>query len=109
MKRPTIKDIAREANVSLATVSRALNHDPCVTDTMQARVMTTAKRLGYVPNSIAKSLKTNSTYTIGFLVSDISNNYYISIARSVEDIVSRQNYNLMLCSTGNRQIGRAHV
>lgn len=103
MKRPTIKDIAREANVSLATVSRALNHDPCVTDTMQARVMTTAKRLGYVPNSIAKSLKTNSTYTIGFLVSDISNNYYISIARSVEDIVSRQNYNLMLCSTGNQQ------
>lgn len=103
MKQATIKDIAREANVSLATVSRALNHDPCVTDAMQARVMETARRLGYVPNSIAKSLKTNSTYTIGFLVSDISNSYYISIARTVEDIVSRQNYNLMLCSTGNRR------
>ena len=103
MKRATIKDIAREANVSLATVSRALNHDPCVTDAMQARVLETARRLGYVPNYIAKSLKTNSTYTIGFLVSDISNSYYISIARTVEDIVSRQNYNLMLCSTGNRQ------
>lgn len=103
MKRATIKDIAREANVSLATVSRVLNHDPCVTDAMQARVMETAKKLGYVPNSIAKSLKTNSTYTIGFLVSDISNNYYISIARTVEDIVSRQNYNLMLCSTGNHK------
>ena len=103
MKRDTIKHIAREANVSLATVSRALNHDPCVTDAMQARVLETAKRLGYVPNSIAKSLKTNSTYTIGFLVSDISNNYYISIARTVEDMVSCQNYNLMLCSTGNRK------
>ena len=103
MKRATIKDIAREANVSLATVSRALNHDPCVTDAMQSRVLETAKKLGYVPNSIAKSLKTNSTYTIGFLVSDISNNYYISIARTVEDIVSRQNYNLMLCSTGNHK------
>ena len=103
MKRATIKDIAREANVSLATVSRSLNHDPCVTDAMRTRVLETAKRLGYVPNTIAKSLKTNSTYTIGFLVSDISNSYYISIARSVEDIVSSQNYNLMLCSTGNRK------
>lgn len=103
MKRATMKDIAREANVSLATVSRALNHDPCVKDAMQARVLDAAQKLGYVPNSIAKSLKTNSTYTIGFLVSDISNNYYISIARTVEDIVSRQGYNLMLCSTGNRQ------
>ena len=55
MKRATIKDIAREANVSLATVSRSLNHDPCVTDAMRTRVLETAKRLGYVPNTIAKS------------------------------------------------------
>lgn len=46
MKRATIKDIAREANVSLATVSRSLNHDPCVTDAMRTRVLETAKRLG---------------------------------------------------------------
>lgn len=100
-KSATIKDIAREANVSLATVSRALNHSSCVTDVMQKRVMDAAQKLGYVPNSAAKSLKTNSTFTIGFLVSDISNSYHISIARIVEDMVSRHNYNLMLCSTGN--------
>lgn len=100
-KSATIKDIAREANVSLATVSRALNHSSCVTDAMQKRVMDAAQKLGYVPNSAAKSLKTNSTFTIGFLVSDISNSYHISIARIVEDIVSKHNYNLILCSTGN--------
>lgn len=103
MKAATIKDIAREANVSLATVSRALNREACVTDAMRSRVLAAANKLGYVPNSAAKSLKTNSTYTIGFLVSDISNSYYISIARIVEDIVSQHNYNLILCSTGNRK------
>ena len=98
----TIKDIARKAHVSVATVSRSLNGSNCVTDAMRQRVMDAVRELGYVPNSIAKSLKTNSTYTIGFLVPDISNHFVISIARIVEDIVGRQNYNLILCSTGNK-------
>lgn len=98
----TIKDIAQKAQVSVATVSRALNGSSCVTDAMRERVMAASQELGYVPNSIAKSLKTNSTYTIGFLVPDISNHFLISIARTMEDIVSHQQYNLILCSTGNR-------
>ena len=98
----TIKDIAKKAHVSVATVSRSLNDSDCVTDAMRQRVMDAVRELGYVPNSIAKSLKTNSTYTIGFLVPDISNHFVISIARIVEDIVGRQNYNLILCSTGNK-------
>ena len=98
----TIKDIAKKAHVSVATVSRSLNGSDCVTDAMRQRVMDAVRELGYVPNSIAKSLKTNSTYTIGFLVPDISNHFVISIARIVEDIVGRQNYNLILCSTGNK-------
>ncbi len=101
-KQITIKDIAKKTHVSVATVSRVLNDSDCVTDAMRQRVMETVRELGYVPNSIAKSLKTNSTYSIGFLVPDISNHFLISIARTVEDIVSRQKYNLFLCSTGNR-------
>ena len=97
-----IKDITKKAHVSVATVSRSLNDSDCVTDAMRQRVMDAVRELGYVPNSIAKSLKTNSTYTIGFLVPDISNHFVISIARIVEDIVGRQNYNLILCSTGNK-------
>ena len=52
----TIRDIAQKADVSVATVSRALNHSPLVSESMQKRVIQTAKRLGYVPNATAKSL-----------------------------------------------------
>lgn len=97
----TIRDIAQKADVSVATVSRALNHSPLVSESMQKRVIQTAKRLGYVPNATAKSLKTNSTHTIGILVSDISNPDYIAIVRTIEDTVSPYGYNLILCSTGD--------
>ena len=83
----TIKNIAGAAHVSVATVSRALNNSPAVTDKTRERVFAAASKLGYVPNSVAKSLKTNHTQTIGFMVSDITNSDYISIARVVEDIV----------------------
>ena len=99
----TIRNIAEAAHVSVATVSRALNNSPAVTDKTRERVFTVANKLGYVPNSVAKSLKTNHTQTIGFMVSDITNSDYISIARIVEDIVRPRGYNLILCSTGNRR------
>lgn len=99
----TIRDIAHAAGISVATVSRALNHSPSVSDAMQERVFQTARQLGYVPNATAKSLKTNSTNTIGVLVSDISNPDYISIVRTIEDIVSPYGYSLILCSTGDSQ------
>ena len=97
----TIRDIAQMADVSVATVSRALNHSPLVAESMQQRVIQTAKRLGYVPNATAKNLKTNSTHTIGNQVSDISNPDYIAIVRTIEDTVSPYGYNLILCSTGD--------
>ncbi len=99
----TIRDIAQHAKVSVATVSRALNHSPSVTEATRMRVYKAAKELGYVPNSVAKSLKTHHTHTIGFLVSDITNADYIAIARTVEDYVRLENYSLILCSTGNNQ------
>ena len=73
--RVTIKDVAREAGVSIATVSRVLNKKGIVTDEMQQKVLDAAYALNYIPNTAAKSLKTNHTNTIGFLVSDISAKY----------------------------------
>lgn len=99
----TIRDIAQRANVSVATVSRALNHSPSVTVGTRMRVYKAAEELGYVPNSVAKSLKTRHTHTIGFMVSDITNTDYIAIARTVEDSVRLENYSLILCSTGNNR------
>lgn len=99
----TTRDVARAAGVSVATVSRALNQSKTVTEATRNHVCRIADELGYVPNSVAKSLKTSQTQTIGFVVGDISNPDYISIAHAVEEIVRKENYNLILCSTGNKQ------
>ncbi len=98
-----MREVAKEAKVSVATVSRVLNKSEYVSSDITKRVLQASKKLGYFPNSIARSLKINSTHTIGFLVSDISNPYYITIARAVEEVVKNHNYNLILCSTENKK------
>ena len=66
----TIKDVAREAGVCIATVSRAFNEPDCVSQETLKRVHSAAKRLNYLPNALAKGLITHSTQTIGVLVPD---------------------------------------
>lgn len=95
----TILDVSKDAGVSPATVSRVLNHNTRVDPVLKDRVLDSVQRLNYFPNANAQSLKTRSTYEIGFLVSDIANFHYSTIAREVEDIISPHNYNLLLCST----------
>lgn len=98
-RRVTIKDVAKEANVSTATVSRVLNNNQFVDEEICKRVLEVSRKLGYFPDSIARSLKVRSTHTIGFMVSDISNTNHIAVARSVEDVIQAKNYSLILCST----------
>ncbi|WP_298022028.1 LacI family DNA-binding transcriptional regulator [uncultured Dysosmobacter sp.] len=95
----TILDVAKDAAVSPATVSRVLNNNSRVDPALKERVLASVRKLGYLPNANAQSLITRNTYEIGFLVSDISNSYYGTIAREVENIVNPKNYNLILCST----------
>jgi DNA-binding LacI/PurR family transcriptional regulator len=99
MSDVTIKDVAKAAGVSIATVSRVINGNYYVSSEIQQKVLKAIEELKYFPNSVARSLKNDSTYTIGFLVSDISNSYFTTIARVVEDIVNPQNYNIIMCST----------
>jgi DNA-binding LacI/PurR family transcriptional regulator len=87
MSDVTIKDVAKAAGVSIATVSRVINGNYYVSSEIQQKVLKAIEELKYFPNSVARSLKNDSTYTIGFLVSDISNSYFTTIARVVEDIV----------------------
>jgi LacI family transcriptional regulator len=95
----TIRDVAKLAGVSTATVSRVINGNYYVSPEIVDKVRSAIKELNYFPNSVARSLKNDSTHTIGFLVSDISNNYFTTIAKVVEDIVSSENYNIIMCST----------
>lgn len=100
-KRATIRDIAKLAGVSIATVSRALNNNAAVTQDTKRRVMDAVRQLDYIPNSAAISLKTNRTHTVGFVISDIYSESLISAAYAAEAVLHDNSYDLLLCSTEN--------
>lgn len=95
----TIKQVASLANVSTATVSRVLNGNYPVSEDAYNKVMAATKELGYRPNLIAKSLKMNKTFMVGFVAPDISNPYFMEIARGIEQVVSQYGYTITFCST----------
>lgn len=95
----SIKDVAREANVSIATVSRVLNDIDVVNEDTKKKVLDAIKKLGYRPNIVARSLKTQRTKTIGILVPDISSGFYPEIVRGAEDVSNIYDYNVILCNS----------
>ncbi|MEO8745866.1 MAG: LacI family DNA-binding transcriptional regulator [Candidatus Dormiibacterota bacterium] len=95
---PTIRDVARQAGVSTATVSRVISGaDPAKPQT-RARVLAAIERLGYRPSAVARSLKLRTTRTLGLLVTDIQNPYYPEIVRAVEDAALERNLAVLLCN-----------
>lgn len=98
MGNVTIKDVARESGVSTASISRVLNESGYVSNETKARVLAAVKKLNYQPNAIARSLKQDKTNTIGVVVPDIANPYFMKIAKAIEDTVSNNGYNLIFCS-----------
>lgn len=103
VKTATIRDVAREAGVSVATVSRAMNNAEIVSHKLRKRIDEAVAKLDFHPNAIARTLKTNSTGTIGFLVSDISRSFFTTILKGVEDSILPLNYTVMSCSTNCRR------
>ncbi|MCM0650961.1 LacI family transcriptional regulator [Clostridium swellfunianum] len=95
----SIKDVAKEAGVSIATVSRVLNDVDVVNEETKKKVQEAIKKLGYRPNIVARSLKTQKSRTIGIIIPDISNQFYPEIVRGAEDVSNIYNYNIMLCNT----------
>ncbi len=99
---PTIHDVAGHAGVSIATVSRALNGGRRVDPEIVARVMASAKELGYRPNTLARGLRRQSTGTIGMLVPGIANPFFAAIVESIEQVLQKSGRDLLLCnSMGN--------
>lgn len=95
----TIYDVAREANVSMATVSRVVNGNPNVKPTTRKKVLDTIERLGYRPNAVARGLASKKTTTVGAIMPDISSSFFSELARGIEDIASMYNYNIILSSS----------
>ena len=98
----TIKDIARLAGVSTATVSKVINRkDHEITEATRKKVMSIVRQYNYVPNRIASSMVTKKTHTIGLIIPDISNPFFPELARGVEDYASDLGYAVFLCNTDN--------
>ena len=98
----TIRDVATEAGVSAATVSRVLNGSDSrypVNAATRERVLDAIKRLDYRPNNLARELLTRRTGVIGLLVPDIGNPYYPGLLRDVEDVAAAAGYKIVVCST----------
>lgn len=98
----TMKDIAKEAGVSINTVSRALNGKPDVNEDTKKGILEIADRLNYVPNFLAKGLVTKNTRTIGVIVSDNANPFFARMIKGIEDYARSRGYNIILCNTDER-------
>lgn len=94
----TIVDVAREADVSIATVSRVLSGKNPVRDELRERVLDAAERLGYRPNALARSLREETTKTLGLVLPNIANPFFTTIARVIEKNIRERGYNLILGS-----------
>lgn len=99
MKRVTIKDVAELAGVSRQTVSRAINDKGEISQKTKERVMTAVEQLGYRPNRLAQGMVTQRTYTIGLILSNITNPFFPEVTRGVQDAAQAKGFNVFLCNT----------
>ena len=93
----TIKELARELNVSISTVSKALNDNPEISDITIARIKELAVLRNYKPNKAAVSLKRNKTMTIGVIIPDILNHFFAKVLHGIEEASSKLGYNIITC------------
>lgn len=96
---PTMKDVARRAGVSTATVSRVLSGGAPVSAELRERVQAAIDALDFLPSHVARSLRTRTSRIIGVIVSDIRNPFFTSLVRGIEDVAHANGYSLILCNS----------
>lgn len=112
--KATIKDVAKLANVSTATVSHVINQTRYVSKEISQQVLLAMRELNYNTNSFARALRSNKSHTIGIIVPDIVNPFYSKVIHSLETAISKSGYHIILCHSQNdmdrelEQIERMH-
>lgn len=102
MRKVTLQDVAEYTNVSRTTASMVLNDKKInVSKETRNRILEAAKELNYIPNSLARSLSTKKSYTIGFIIPDIENPFFAEMAKAIETEAEKQGYSVILCNTFN--------
>ena len=102
-KAPSIYDVAREARVSVFTVSAVMNKKGRVSPTLSRRVEAAINKLNYRPNLLARSLANQRTHTIGIVVTDIANPFFPAIVRAAEDAAQEAGYSILLCNSDDKE------
>lgn len=95
----TINDIAKAVNVTAATVSRALNNNPRISEATKKAVLKAAKELNYQPNNIAAALRHGKSHLIGVIVPRADRAFFSSVIRGIEEIANEINYKVIICQT----------
>ncbi|MFC3414906.1 LacI family DNA-binding transcriptional regulator [Algoriphagus hitonicola] len=98
----TIKDIARELNVSSSTVSRALKDYPGISDETKRKVKELAEKLNYRPNAIALSLRKSRSYTIGVIIPEVVHFFFSTVISGIEEVAYSRGYNVILTQTNEK-------
>lgn len=105
MNEVTIVDVARHAGVSITTVSHALSGNRRVAEATRARIKHSIRELGYRPNAFARSLRTERSHMVSLIIPDITNPYYPTLARGLQDAVHAGGYQSFVCNTDGRRDG----
>ncbi len=95
----TINDVARLAGVSSMTVSRVINNSGYISPQTRVRVEQAIAELGYVPNALARQLRSKRTKSLALVLTDITNPFFTTIARGVEDVAGASGFSVMFCNT----------
>jgi len=98
-KKITIKDVAKEAGVSVTIVSRVLNNYGSFSEESKSNVLKAVEKLDYKPDVIARSLRTKKSKAIGVIVSDIVTFFFTTLVRGIEDVANQGNYSVILCNS----------
>ena len=95
----TIRDVAKLAGVSTATVSHTINNTRYVSNETKEKVYNAIAELGYTPDASARSFRTGKKKTVGFIVPDIANKFFATMIESVETYLSAHGYHLIIANT----------
>ena len=98
---PTIREVAKKAGVSSATVSHVANNTRFVSEDVRERVKTAMRELNYRPNALARSLRRGETHTLGLILPDSSNPFFAEVGHAIESEAFALGYSVILCNTDN--------
>ena len=105
---PTIQDVARKAGVAPMTVSRVINQSGYASADVRARVLAAVEELGYMPNTLARSLRIRRILTLALILTDITNPFFTTLARGVEDAASKAGYTVLFGNTDESEEKEMH-